>query len=675
MRKRILSIMLIINFILLIPSGKLGNQTVQASTRKLELGTALSLALSESDDYVRLQNKITLAKVQYQQAVKKLKLKEEKQKSFKYSPLLNFSLPEKPNLSEAYEYQYKPLEMQSQLDQLNHQLKDIVYEIYETVELQFVEAYRLQEKIAYNEDTLDQAETTLKKNQARLLLGEATQTDVDTMQSKVTSLESTIASDQRNLEAVKEKLSDATGLDLSSGYTFSNPMVEADMEREDLEDLIEATLDRSDTYYQAELEASNARLSLNTNYSLMAAHYSTSDMSIIDPYVNQAKNGQKLDTAAFKLSYNKFLEAIDAPWQGNYKILFVSFPKSWLKGDLDGIGYVEDEPYALYEAAVEYSNALKEVEATEKEITQSVKDSFENYVSAKNAYESADDSVEAKKQELKKAKYLNQTGKMTYEEYVAVQDEYEEAQLDYLQAQADYSTILYSFNRLTCGKVSEYMDNSYLLVNAVSGGVSYVVEDEGDGIYYYIRSLVSDNVFELGLSVSEDYETDVDSYELWIDGVQVGDRTGLENTIRHLSLDTKDAGKVIIRLYAGDTFVDDCEIDPTVYTGKLTITNYQVLQNSDDDAVAYYSVTTMASGFMKLTITPKEGEKIAYYVIRNENSTALINDTKLSIDQDFKYLPAANNSLQELTISFYDSNGELLYEGTFNTSEQMIYKK
>ena len=673
MKKRILSLILSLSIALIIPTGWYAGGTAQAATKKMDINTAKSTALANSDDYTRIQNKLTLAKVKYTQSVKKLKLKEKNQRSFRWSPLLSFKLPESPNLSDAYSYQYEPLEMQSEIDQLQHELDDSVYGIYEEVELQFVEIYRLQEEISYNEELLENAETTLKRNQARLLIGQATQTDVDSMKTKISTLEKTISSDQRSLEAAEEKLGTAIGLDLT-GYTYTSPFVDADMDREDLEDLIEATLDRSDTYYQAQATASNALLSLNTNYSLMKEQYGSSKMSIIDSYINRAKNGQKLDSAAFKLKYNEFLEAVDEPWNGYFRILFIKIPKEYLKGDIDGVRYVEDEPYALYEAAIEYQNALTEENATKNEITQEVKDSFENYISARNACETSEENIAAKKTELKKASYLNSTGMMTYEEYAEVQSEYEELQVDYLQAQADYAGILYSFNRLTCGKVSEYMTGESITLSSTSGGKSYVVEDEGDGIYYYIRSLVSDNMFELGLTTTEDLETDIDQYELWIDGVQVGERTSIDSTIRHLAFDTSGAEKVIIRLYSGDEFADDCEIDPTEYTGKLTVTNYHVEQKDDNEPVAYYSVTTMNSGFIRLTITPKDGNDIASFVIRDQDGTALVSEEPIPVGEAFQYLPAANNSLDELTVSLYDSNGSLLYEGFFNTGDQMIYK-
>lgn len=673
MKKRIVSLLLIVALSVSIAPGWIRGETVYAADKKLTISTVKSAALTVSDDYTKIQNKLALAKVKYTQSVKKLKLKEKNQRSFRWSALLSFKLPESPNLTDESSYNYEPLELQSEIDQQEHKLNDSVYGIYETVELQFVEAYRLQEKISYNEKRLTTANKTLKKNKAKLLLGEASQSDIDSMESKISTLETTIASDERSLEAALDKLGTQTGLDLNSGYTLSSPFVDADMEREDLDTLIETSLDRSDTYYQAQQTSANALLELNTNYDLMKNQYGASKMSMIDSYINQAKNGETINSSAFKQRYNELLNAVDQPWTGSFNILFISIPKEWIKGEIDGVRYVEDEPYALYESALEYQSALAEETATKNEITQSVKDSFENYISAKNACKTAKQSIKDKKKELTKDSYLNASNKMTYEEYAEVQEEYEELQVDYLQAQADYAGILYSFDRLTCGKVSEYMTGDGVELSTSSGGNSYVVEDDGDGIYYYLRSLVSGTIFEVGLTKTEDLDTDVDSFELWIDNVQVGERTSLDGTIRHLTFDTQEAGKVVIRLYSGDDFVDDCEIDPTVYSGKLSITNYTIKKRNSKESVASYTMTKNSSGTVQLSISPKE-EEIASYVVKTSDGQALVSNKKISIDKSFKYLSAANNSLEDLLVSFYDSDGEHLYDGSFDTSDQMIYK-
>ena len=84
-------------------------------------------------------------------------------------------------------------------------------------------------------------------------------------------------------------------------------------------------------------------------------------MSYISDFVNQAIAGQKISQKAFKNQYEEFLKAIDEPWQGNVRILFIRIPKEWFKGQISGIRYVEDEPYALYEAALEMFSACLSV--------------------------------------------------------------------------------------------------------------------------------------------------------------------------------------------------------------------------------------------------------------------------------------------------------------------------
>ncbi len=659
--------------------GVLPPQRVLAAGKKtINIATVKSTALNRSDAYEKVENKLELAQAKYVQSVKKLKLKEENQRSFRWSPLLNFKLPEKPDLADEYEYRYTPLALQSEIDQLEHERKDTVYAVYEAVELKFVEAYRLQETIAFNEERLDAARKMLAKNRARLAVGMAKEADIAAMEQKVGRLEKTIVSDMRSLAAVSEKLRSQTGLTMTS-YALVSPYVDADMDREMLEVLIDYTLDNSDTYYKAQCAASNALLALNTNYDLMKRQYGAANMSLIDTYVNQAKNGERLSTRAFKSAYNSLLSAVDDPWRGSFKILFIRIPKVWIKGAIDGVRYVEDEPLALYESAIEYQNARAEEEAAKKEIVQQVKDSFENYVSARNACIDTRESIDKKKKELEKGAALNATGRMTFEEYQEVQEEYENLQSDYLQAQADYSAILYSFNRLTCGRVRDFFTTGGADLSAGEGGVSYVVEEEGDGIYYYIRTLASGTAFELGLDVPEDYdEVSVTDFELWVkkdaEQVQVGGRLPVEGKLRHLQLDIGSVDRVFIRLYNDSVFIDDCDIDPSEYSGLLNIVTGYRIEKNEDTKVATYAVETTDTGLALITITPEAGGGIAGYNVKDADGVFLLEGNVVPVKETFRYLSAIAGDLEELTICFYDADGRLMYEARFQTSDSTIRK-
>lgn len=645
----------------------------------IDISVIKSTALYQSAAYEQVENKLELAQAKYVQSVKKLKLKEENQRSFRWSPLLNFKLPEKPDLADEFDYTYTPLALQSEIDQLEHERGDTVYAVYEAVELNFVEAYRLQEMIAFNEERLDAARRTLQKNRARFAIGQAKESDITAMEQKVDRLEKTIVADMRSLSAVTEKLGNQTGLNLSS-YTFVSPYVDAKMDRQMLESLIEYTLDHSDTYYKAQCAAGNALLSLNTNYDLMKKQYGAANMSLIDTYVNQVKNGEKVSTRAFKSAYNRLLTAVDDPWRGNFKILFIRIPKVWLKGAIDGVRYVEDEPLALYESAIEYQNARAEETAAKNEITGQVKDTFENYVSAKNACVNIRESIDRKKEELEKGAALNALGQMTFEEYQEVQEEYESLQADYLQAQADYSGILYSFNRLTCGRVKDFFTGDGRGMTVGEGGTSYVVADEGEGVYYYIRTLASGTAFELGIDVPEDYdEVSITDFELWVrlgtEQVQVGGRIPVDGRLKHLQLDIGSVDRVFIRLYNGGVFIDDCEIRPSEYSGRLNIVTGYRIEKSEDGKLGTYAVETTDTGLALLSITPKAGGGIAGYTIQDADGVSLLDGSVVPVKEAFRYLSAAANDLEELTILFYNAEGEELYRARFRTSDNTIRRE
>lgn len=669
-KHRVLSLILL--FCILMVSFP--ERQVWAKTEELTVETARSMALYQSKDYASLKSKLELAKVQYTQSIKSLKLKEKNQKTFRWSPLLNFKFPEKSDLSEEFEYTYKPMELQSEIAVLNHSLSDCVYGVYEEVSLCFTKVYVLQEKIAYNEKRINSCQRTIKKNTARLATGQANQEDVDAMESKLTKLQSTLASDMRSFEAEKEKLGLLLGIDVSTSYTFQSPFVSASLDREIEEQLIDYTLEHDNAYYQAQVASANGLLELNTNYDLMKSQYG-SKIRVIDSFIEQAKKGEKLDSAAFKLKYNELLESVDEPWQGKYRILFIKVPKEWFKGKIDGVRYVEDEPYALYESAVAYQSLCVEERTMKNELTASVKDYYENYVSAHNAVESMEKQIEEKKQELKKASYLNIAGRMTYEEYAQVQEEYEELQMDLLSAQQSYTEIMYSFDRLTCGALSAFFNGETIEMSSAEGGQSYVVEDEGEGVYYYIHSMVENNVFELGLSVPDDFDIPITDYEFWVDGVQIGERTPIDRVIRHLALDIKDVSRVFIRLYSTDTFIDDCDIDPAVYSGKLIIRNYHV-ETVQEDQVGSYSIDVNdETGMLELEIDLNADQKATFFNIKTENGIYLLNDKKISIKEKFRYLAALEGSLDELTLCLYDESGAQLYEARFISSDQTIRKK
>ena len=655
-------------------AGPAGMEAQAAGTKTLTLDMAKKSGLANSPEYEKLKSQLNIKEVSLTQAIKSIKLKQKNMSTFRWTPLLSFKFPEKPDLSEAYEFQFKPVEIQAEIDTVKHQMTDQALAVYEEVSNLYVDIVVLEDTISFNEERLEAMETTLSKNRLKLKLGQATQSDIDTMEKSIQTLNDKIASDKRSLEADKKKLSTAIGMDVTTGYSFVNPFVDADIKRSQLKELTQYTLDRDENYYEVSMNATTSLISLRTNYNLMSGQYG-SKMSYISEYVNQAIAGQKINGTAFKKKYEEFLKAIDAPWQGKIRILFIRIPKEWFKGQISGIRYVEDEPYALYEAALEYQDALLEKENEKQSLTQQVEDSFNNLVSMRNAYTALAEETESAEAALKKEEILNRLGELTYEEYKSSLDDYEDLQNEMLEALALYSQTLYSFDRLTCGGVTALLEGTGADLSTGAGGESYVDEEYADGACYYIEPIIQEQEFRLGVSIPDDFEVEITHFELWCDQTQIGSRTEIDKSIRHLALAVDNVSEVKLRFYNGDEFVDDCVIDPDTYSGPLEIVkSYTIKKTENLEAGTYSTQTNQVTGMVTITLSPDSGEGIAYYLIKNTDGKALVSSTLIPIGTDFKYLSLVQGRMDDLVIEFYGEDSKLKYTGYFDTRTMKLMK-
>lgn len=263
-----------------------------AEAKTLTLTEAKKLAVANSDSYEKVESQLSVKQASLSQAYRSIREKQKNMSTFRWSPLLSFKFPTKPDLSEAYEFQFKPIEIQSEIDSLEHQLTDVVLEEYEKVSTLFVDAVVLEESIRFNESRLAVFEEQLVKDKAKLKLGEASQNDIDILNTNITSLQNKIAEDRRSCEQIKKKLSDAIGMDVTTGYSFENPFVSAEISRTQLQDLIQYTLDHDQSYYDVCMSESTALISLRTNYNLMNGQYGNK-MNYISGYVNQVYAGSQ----------------------------------------------------------------------------------------------------------------------------------------------------------------------------------------------------------------------------------------------------------------------------------------------------------------------------------------------------------------------------------------------
>lgn len=647
---------------------------VQAApdTRTLSLEQAQRMALSVSTDLRKQNNQIILKQMKYVEAVEGIRAKVKNLRSFRWSPLLSFKFPQKLDLTEEYDLNIKPLTLQTEIDTLRHGLSDLKEETIHKVNQQYFTVYLLQESAEFTKSRLEDAQAQLERNRAKLRTGKAAQTDVDRAQKSVETLTKTLASQMRELESAKTKLSEQIGVDVTVGYTFANGFKTASIPREQLESLTQYTLDHDQSFYEAKAATSTAKLNVDSYESLMRSQY-RSKMNIIQTYINMAKQGMDVDYGAFQIKYKEMLTALDKPWAGKIKILFFRFTKEWFKGEIDGTRYIEDEMYAVYTACMEYGNAKKDQDALEKELRGQVRDTYEAVVTGWNTYETLSQLAAEAGETLDRLLVLNRVGKATYTEVSEQQEAYQTAQQDALDALKEYNVTLSEFNRLTCGAVTDYLRGTGMGLDTGSGGDAYALLDPITDPYYYIYTSVADLTFYLGISIPEGFEPAIDSFEVLYDGTQIGDRTPVGTELRHLSLDYQDTSQLTIRLYNGDTFVEECTVDTSIPRDVLEIQGSQPDTNGERVVGTYTVNTTLEGGVsvseLKLSVNAAEGA--ASYTL-TYGDRGIYTTEQRPLTETFSYLTLLIASLEEVTASVYDRSGTLLMKIRFEPSTQEL---
>nr|DAJ00457.1 MAG TPA: Outer membrane protein [Caudoviricetes sp.] len=633
-----------------------------AAVLTLSLEQAKTLALANSDACKKLQTKINLQKVKYVEAVKSVGLKQKDMLTFRWNPLLDFQFPEQPGLTDSYEWQYKPVQMQCELTALWHELEDTRYETAEQISNLYAEAYICQEKIAFLDEARISQEETLERNRARVKTGEAKIADVEKMEDSLEKLVTDVSQAMREMETLKKKITAMAGVDVRIGYRFENPLISVSPNRDALPTLVEHTLENDHGYYEAKLNSRLGLLSLETNEKLMKQHYK-GKMDWIQSYVDQAKEGKEIDGDAFQAAYDAFLGEIEKPWNGDIRILFIKIPKDWFKGEQDGVRYIEDDPYILYTDALEYVDLKNEEDTVKSSLKTSVGDSFEAIVTTWNSYLSLQETAGKQETAMDKALLLNRLGELSYEGLRAEQDAYKQAQMEELEALGEVSALLYSFDRLTCGGMTKYISGQLTAMEPAYGGDSFLSAEELNGASYYIKTRAEDHVFLFGIVIPEDFSLSVSSFELWVNGTQVGERTEAGQELKHLTLALDGIEKAAVRLYDGEKFLDECQIDPEASSGELEITGgYEIVPAGSGRAVATYTCTTdKILGITEITFRPLAGEKIAFYQIQDLNGIGMGASTEIPTEESFSHLSVAADDLENIRAVFYDERGNLLY--------------
>lgn len=638
------------------------------SSQNLLLVQAQQMALSNSEDTQKVYNEILLDQIKYEEAVKNVKAKLKDTASYRWSPLLNFKLPDKMKLSQEFDLNVKPQELQTEIITQKHKMDNLKYTVLDTVNQSYLRVYTSSEKADFALGQLTEAKQKLEQSRALLLTGKSTEEEIAALEQSVESLTSGYALQKRSFEAAKQDLSDLIHLDVTDGYTFSSPLKDSDVPRSQLEVFTQYAVDNDQTCYEAKMAASTALLKVNTYELLMRKQYG-SKIDVIQNFLNMAKQGQEVDYSAFQAKYKEMLNTIDQPWSGSMNVLTLSIPKEWSKGENSGTRYLQDNLYALLTACKEYSAAITEQKSKEKSLKKQIAADFEALVTARNTYLTSQKALGTTLTEFDRYTELNRMGKATESELQEKKNSYQAQQMDSVDTLSAYDQALFDFDKLTCGAVTSYLNGRNFADGSSSQG--NLLDTPG----YYIYTDISNLMFVFGLTIPENYEPKITQYEIWYNNVQIGERTSVKQQLRHLALDYQESNKLTVRLYDNDSFVQECEIDTTVPKDVLPIQKSQPQAVNKELNAGSYSVETEPIGKVnKSTLSLKINAdlEVKYYQMSDASGTKIYTKDLIGADQNFTYLTLLIASLGTVKLTLFNSQRQAVYNARFDEKTQTI---
>ncbi len=332
--------------------------------------------------------------------------------------------------------------------------------------------------------------------------------------------------------------------------------------------------------------------------------------------------------------------------------------------------------YALYTACMEYANARTEQKSTEDSLRKEVASQYEMIVSAENAYRVMQENVSDLKNDYDHLISLNRLGKATYEEVADKLSEYQDAQMEVLDLLSDYNELLYSFDRLTCGAVTQYFSGESLETNSGSAADSFAEIDTPDGAYYHLYTSVEDMVFTFGVEIPEGYTPEVTDFELWYEKQQIGDRTPITENIRHLALDYSDTCILMLRLYNGDDFVGECEIDARVPRDTISFFSGSNVPAREEE-IGTYSMSVSNIGEMRMTelsLDIQAAVGAAYFTITYDDGKSVSSAKPIRLDGSLRYLTMLAASIEDVQVILYDEDQNEICTAYLREAGQTVWR-
>ncbi len=543
------------------------SQSVFAQAKTLTLEGACNMAIDESYDIQMVNMNMAQKRIELKQALDGIQDTRKKESTIRFSLLLNIKFPEKHGMPKEIELLTKVPKIENEIKVLQKQVQHEKLAAQTKAEQAYYDVLDKAHGMSVTAMRIAEYKSLLKQVEAQYRMGNGKKTDVEYVENQLRAYEN---AQQKNITAdntAKRKLSRIINRDVELGYTFQEAFVRLNVNRNELDGLIDFAMKNDFELMRVIEKRKTAEKALDTIMGIYKNRYGSLVQSI-ENYI-QSHEGKNINYDDFVLQYNQVLVNIDSKWDGSYSIPLIFFvlkiPKEWFKGEYDGTRYMEDQKYAIFVSLVERDKARKEEKEAIAALEEKIRDGYGTLKSLEISISAAEESLSVAKTNLQ---HMLRDNKLGLLDFVTVEsakaDVYEKEQALYAM-NVEYVKQVSAFNLLTAGYVNHQLNRFTPPAEESFEGAKSQLE----GASWYVKNNLTDFNFTFGVNIPQDYQ--LQYYQLFYNGMPVGGKVDVQEELVHAAITYEDTQALEVRFFQGQSHVYSAQIVGDGFSGPLNL--------------------------------------------------------------------------------------------------------
>lgn len=627
--------------------------------RSLTLEEAVRIAISNSPELYEMEMERFKTRIELYQAKEALSDLRKKERTWRFSLLINIKLPETHAQPKEINTVFKIPELIFKVIDFDKKMQVQKDKITMDVRLQYLAVITelINEKNAGIK--LKEAEDALIMLKDKFKIGQASKDSLKSGEDDVKNAKKVLQQAIMNGEKEKKTLSGLMGMDVSNGYSFETKLINIDMNRDILKELIDSTILKDSEIYEANRKLSNAQLKTE----MLMADTKRVFGSMADPVEQVLRTPGKVNYNYLMDKYEQMLSSIDAKYGGFYYIPFIFFvipiPKEWFQREFDGIRYFDNEKFGLPLSVVEREKEAANVAKTTAQETKKVEGLYLNLISSIIAFQDTKTKSEEMLKEYEGDLMNNKLGLLTYDE---LKEKKKSVRTTLDSAISNLITVnkqIYMLSFESSGALEKYigrqtitlegLENGESFQNGEGGGEEAAEASQGSGDWY-IKVRLDNYKVAFGIQNLPKNITATHYELLTYEGNIIGNRSKISEEIVHIPLVFKESAMLRVKLYNENNLVAEAELDGFETGGRLNVhppADQQPFKGT-------WSIQKMEGTYKStLKITVDEALGAAKYKVFWMNDP--IGDI-LPIEKEMQHLTIMLSTPEELKIVLYDKD-------------------